>query len=98
MMPGSVVRSFADRGIKRSPVIESDRFGPIIKVAQDDPDSPKGTRVLNELQKGQGLLNSFVRFCLRWRRGILRQSRSVWAASGVKIADHHVIQLNIVKA
>src|SRR5262249_7210758 len=70
---------------------------PVVKVLENDANTPPSAGVLNEPQVGKSFLKALVRLLLGWPIGELRQSRPAWATCRVEVAHQHMIQQDIVQ-
>src|SRR3954465_2620231 len=97
MVPRPIICPFANQAIELAPVFIGDFLGPIVELAQNNANAPERAGVANTAQERNGLINALLRFFVAWPLWKLCESRAVGRASGVEIADDHVIKQHIVQ-
>ena len=98
VVPGTVAGALPDEVVEFAPVGRRDRSVPSVEVAQDDAQAPRHARVAGLREERQGFLDAPVRLLPGGPARILRQARPAGTSGGVKVADEHVVEQDVVQA
>ncbi len=93
----AIVGPLADHRVEPPPVVGGDRLPPIVEIFENHPQRPRATGVADHGEIGNRPGDSLLGLLLRRPAGELRQPRPVGAAGGVKIADDHVVEHQVVQ-
>ncbi len=96
VMPIAIVGPLANHRVQAWPIAGRNRLAPVVEIGQNAPQHTKATRIANARQKRQRFCDPRVGFLSVRPMRELRQSRTTGTTCSVQVADHHVVQQQIV--